>query len=371
MKKLFWVSLGCAVAGWATAQVLQSETFESGFTLGDLDGQNGWFVLPGDALPSVSTGMGTISSVMARSGTRSVRLDSSLLFSGESLFAFKPLAAPVLAGTSSIVFSEFWLRYTSVSGTNAGGASYDSGGNFLAGLLIDSQDGKTYPTWLAGASTISAVSSAQWVRLTAVHNMLTSQVRGYVNGNLVSSTTGTFVAANFSDFDMFADGEGTNQVYFDDVKIEKFAFGAIRGTVTLQDYQAPSTGVPVRIRLLNATTNAVVQTFNTTLNANGEFTVNTSNRGTFKLEIKPWHWVSKTLTGITVIDEGVYFLTSTHANGDPDNSDEVDAADIDLVIANFGQLGDPNSIAADVNGSGEVDAADIDVVIVNFGEIGG
>ncbi len=49
--------------------------------------------------------------------------------------------------------------------------------------------------------------------------------------------------------------------------------------------------------------------------------------------------------------------------GDVDRSTEVDAADIDLVIANFG--GDDQNF--DVDGSGEVDAADIDIVIANFG----
>ncbi len=49
--------------------------------------------------------------------------------------------------------------------------------------------------------------------------------------------------------------------------------------------------------------------------------------------------------------------------GDVDGSGEIDAADIDVVIANFGVLGGP----ADVDVSGEVDAADIDIVISNFG----
>ena len=53
-------------------------------------------------------------------------------------------------------------------------------------------------------------------------------------------------------------------------------------------------------------------------------------------------------------------------NGDVDNSGEVDAVDIDEVIADFGFLGDD---ASDVNVSGEVDAIDIDIVIANFGGI--
>ncbi len=53
-------------------------------------------------------------------------------------------------------------------------------------------------------------------------------------------------------------------------------------------------------------------------------------------------------------------------NGDVDNSGEVDAADIDEVIADFG---DTSNNPSDVDVSGEVDAADIDIVIANFGGV--
>ncbi len=64
-------------------------------------------------------------------------------------------------------------------------------------------------------------------------------------------------------------------------------------------------------------------------------------------------------------------LTFSLPNGDSDESGEVDAADIDMVIYNFGDvLGDPGYVAnADLDESGEVDAADIDVAIANFGAI--
>ncbi|MBL8059092.1 MAG: hypothetical protein JNK63_00075 [Chthonomonas sp.] len=65
-------------------------------------------------------------------------------------------------------------------------------------------------------------------------------------------------------------------------------------------------------------------------------------------------------TGVIVIE-----------NGDVDDSGEVDAADIDAVIADFGDIwpnGDGNS-SADADNSGEVDAADIDLVISAFGSV--
>ncbi|MBL8059547.1 MAG: hypothetical protein JNK63_02395 [Chthonomonas sp.] len=58
------------------------------------------------------------------------------------------------------------------------------------------------------------------------------------------------------------------------------------------------------------------------------------------------------------------FGTIVVQNGDVNNSAEVDAADIDDVIANFGSGG---NIPTDPDVSGEVDAADIDIVIANFG----
>lgn len=359
------------VAAMAPAQVLQSETFEAGFVTGDLDGQNGWLALPGDALPFVEPGMATVSTVQARSGARSVRLNAGLLFAGESLFAFKPLAIPVASSTSTLVVSEFWMRYGTPSpGASFGGASYDSTGGSLGGITIDSQTGTTYPTWLTGASGISTQAANSWIRVSAVHNMASNQMFGYINGQSVAGTSAAFTSPNFSDFDFFADGSGTNDAFFDDVLVERVSLGTIRGKVTLNDFGVSPAGMPVRIRVLDSVTSAALQTLNTTLNAAGEYTVTAAPRGSYRLEVKPWHWCSKSITSVNITDSGVFFLSTVHANGDPDQSDEVDAADIDLVIAAFGSTGSPTSLIEDIDGSGEVDAADIDVVIANFGSVG-
>ncbi|MBL8060762.1 MAG: hypothetical protein JNK63_08675, partial [Chthonomonas sp.] len=58
--------------------------------------------------------------------------------------------------------------------------------------------------------------------------------------------------------------------------------------------------------------------------------------------------------------------TATMQNGDVNNTGEVDAADIDQVIADFGSTSD---ISSDTDVNGEVDAADIDIVIANFGGV--
>ncbi len=71
-------------------------------------------------------------------------------------------------------------------------------------------------------------------------------------------------------------------------------------------------------------------------------------------------------TAVTLTGSGVAVGNVNVRNGDVDNSGEVDAADIDEVIADFGiTTNDPS----DVDVSGEVDAADIDIVIANFGNV--
>ncbi|MBL8059778.1 MAG: hypothetical protein JNK63_03565 [Chthonomonas sp.] len=72
----------------------------------------------------------------------------------------------------------------------------------------------------------------------------------------------------------------------------------------------------------------------------------------------------------SVMPESIDIGTVALTNGDVDGSGEVDAADIDEVIASFGQVfpGVGNEFA-DLDLSGEVDAADIDLVIANFGAV--
>ena len=69
-------------------------------------------------------------------------------------------------------------------------------------------------------------------------------------------------------------------------------------------------------------------------------------------------------TAITLSGLNVSVGTISCQNGDADLSGEVDAADIDAVIADFGSNAVNDN---DVDVSGEVDSADIDIVVANFG----
>lgn len=74
----------------------------------------------------------------------------------------------------------------------------------------------------------------------------------------------------------------------------------------------------------------------------------------------------KRKVNFTLSGSDVSLGTIAMTNGDPDQSGEVDAVDIDLVIAAFGDTASDDN---DVDVSGEVDAVDIDIVIANFGAI--
>lgn len=96
----------------------------------------------------------------------------------------------------------------------------------------------------------------------------------------------------------------------------------------------------------------------------GNFYVRTSFSGPVTVTIDGSHWIKRRFTNV-----GITVGLVTMQNGDADGSGEVDAADIDQVIADFGAVRYTSgyNINSDVDGTGEVDAADIDIVIANFG----
>ena len=77
----------------------------------------------------------------------------------------------------------------------------------------------------------------------------------------------------------------------------------------------------------------------------------------------------KQASGLTLTSGQTTTANIALPNGDADVSGEVDAVDIDQVIAHFGEVssGGPYNRNSDLDGSGEVDAVDIDTAIANFG----
>ena len=80
-------------------------------------------------------------------------------------------------------------------------------------------------------------------------------------------------------------------------------------------------------------------------------------------------WLKRRVT-INLSGSPISLGTVALVNGDVDGSGEVDAVDIDAVIADFGSVYPGGTTPdADVDVSGEVDAVDIDIVIANFGAL--
>ncbi len=146
--------------------------------------------------------------------------------------------------------------------------------------------------------------------------------------------------------------------------------GKVTLNLALNNYDGTATGSrTITIVLRDAGNNIVDQrSYNTPAGtpAAGSVTFYTPARGTVTVSAKANGFLRNSIIGTS----GSSTLSGTIAltPGDVDNSGEIDAADIDLVIADFGATPTVgNDAPTDVDGSGEVDAADIDLVIANFG----
>jgi hypothetical protein len=143
--------------------------------------------------------------------------------------------------------------------------------------------------------------------------------------------------------------------------------GRADGRVQLQDFVGSPTLRTATIQLRNPGSPTTLETYHVPLAVNGGFSFVTPLRGVFDLKFSIPGFCSRVLTNVTISNTGPGGLLVSLPNGDTDVSGEVDAADIDLIIAGFGQ-NTTSATQGDLDGSGEVDAADIDVVIANFGE---
>ncbi len=161
---------------------------------------------------------------------------------------------------------------------------------------------------------------------------------------------------------------GGDATYLDNVGFTT-ALNIVSGTVDLNDTVLPVAGHVVNVDFRNG--GSLVYSTTATLGAGGSFQAYTPVFGIHTVVVSSSHWIARASAPITIGATPVTGLTFSLPNGDADESGEVDAADIDMVIFNFGDvLGDPGYVAnADLDESGEVDAADIDVAIANFGAI--
>lgn len=133
------------------------------------------------------------------------------------------------------------------------------------------------------------------------------------------------------------------------------------GVISLGDFVGSLDGSPLTCEVWQG--GIPVQTINTSVQMGGTFAVSPNVNGACTLKFKSRSGLKRAIS-ITLGATPLTGLGVHMQNGDVDHSGEVDAVDIDQVIAQFGALGQNES---DVDGSEEVDAVDIDIVISNFG----
>ena len=140
----------------------------------------------------------------------------------------------------------------------------------------------------------------------------------------------------------------------------------VSGSISLGDYMADPFGMPITISFSQG--GVPMGSINTIIDESGNYFVMTHLRGSFDVFADATPWLRrKHPSPVVISDSGATGINFALQNGDVDSSGEVDAVDIDSVIAAFGNT-DPG-IPQDVDGSNEVDALDIDIVIANFGGV--
>lgn len=145
----------------------------------------------------------------------------------------------------------------------------------------------------------------------------------------------------------------------------------ITGTIAFSDYIASLEGKEVQMVMNPVGSTTVVHSGPVTVNAAGEYTLNVLQSiplGSYELTADTSPFIRRKQP-LELTTSGANNINFILPNGDSDNSGEVDAGDLDTVIAAFGSVtGGANfSTSVDIDGSGEVDAADIDIIIASFG----
>lgn len=169
-----------------------------------------------------------------------------------------------------------------------------------------------------------------------------------------------------------ATGSTLDGVYLDDIAVYGEPFiSTVSGNLTRRFYAGPPSLRPIQMEVRSTVGNNLLGTFPLGLTSApvAAFSVNVGITGSVNLVFTGPGFITRKLNGVNLSWSTA--VNVSLPNGDANQSGEVDAADIDDVIARFGMLtGGPNySITADCDGSGEIDAADIDIVIAEFGSV--
>jgi WD40 repeat protein len=142
---------------------------------------------------------------------------------------------------------------------------------------------------------------------------------------------------------------------------------AIFGRVQFQNYVG-QVGYPrrqPRIELVDGNGN-VVESDTLILDVNGNYVYLTNQQGVFTVRVKETHWLRQAFRNVNLNTDVT--LNFNLINGDVNNDNLIDDADLLRVLFAFGQRCD--DCPEDLNGDGMVDDADLLIVLFNFGRQG-
>lgn len=146
----------------------------------------------------------------------------------------------------------------------------------------------------------------------------------------------------------------------------------VSGSLTLSNYVGSSASLPFTIELLNASTNAVLQTVNLSgLGAGNTFTFTTTQlSGSYKLRVKAAKRFLGVVNNVTLSLSGASGLSYTLTNGDVDGNNTVNNTDYTLMRSVWGSTGNGPNDGADLNGDGTVGNLDFAILRANLGQSG-
>ena len=145
------------------------------------------------------------------------------------------------------------------------------------------------------------------------------------------------------------------------------------GTIGLQGRPAPPNPqwqVPLVVSLYNGTT--LVNTYNVTTDANGQFTISGIMPGTYNISIKGFNSLRKVLLNQTISGGNNSINWGVQIAGDANGDNFVGGADFSIMVNSYNKgIGDPGYDArADFNGDGFVTGADFSLLVNAYNQLG-
>lgn len=146
----------------------------------------------------------------------------------------------------------------------------------------------------------------------------------------------------------------------------------VHGTVGLQDFTGDKTGKSVTVEIRNPSQQASVDNYSATLDAAGNYSIETPWKGSYRMKAKVSHWLGGRQDNVSIDRPGPVTVSFSLTNGDCDGDNEVTSTDQSIILAVLGAAPtDTNwDPAADLDGDGEVTDADLGIALAHIDAMG-